>query len=156
MVALAGYEDFIQTHDGANSQVYRARRIGDNRPVILKFLNQDYPTPEQIRRYKQEYYLTRQLDSPSIIKAYQLEEWQGGYAIALEDFGAISLEQWLRQGEKLSLPEFLLLAISITKGLAEIHAQNIIHKDINPSNIVLNPETKELKIIDFGISSQLS
>ncbi|MGK7923913.1 MAG: AAA family ATPase [Spirulina sp.] len=156
MVSLAGYEDFFQIHDSSNSQVYRARRIGDRQSVILKFLNRDYPTSEQIRRYKQEYHLTCQLDAPGIIKAYNLEEWQRSYAIALEDFGGISLQQWLKNQKTLELREFLELAIAATESLLQIHAQNIIHKDINPANIVFNPQTKELKIIDFGIATQLS
>ena len=156
MVIFAGYEDFFQIHDGANSQVYRARRASDGQLVILKFLNQDYPTPAQIRRYKQEYHLTCQLDSPGIIKAYALEEWQRSYVIVLEDFGGISLKQWLKQHKNLSLKEFLFFAIAIAESLGHIHSQNIIHKDINPTNIVFNPETQNLKIIDFGISTQLS
>ena len=156
MVSLAGYEDLLQIHDNANSQVYRARRVDNGQPVILKFLKQDYPTSEQIRRYKQEYHLTFQLNSPGIIKAYELLEWQRSYVIVLEDFGGISLKQWLKKRDKLALEEFLFLAIAITESLGQIHGKNIIHKDINPANIVFNPEIKELKIIDFGISTQLS
>lgn len=160
MVSLDGYDDFLQIHDSDNSQVYRARRIGDTatdrQPVILKFLSRDYPTSEQIRRYKQEYHLTSQLDAPGIIRAYRLEEWQRSYVIVLEDFGGTALKQWLKQREKLSLEEFLALAIATTESLGQIHAQNIIHKDINPANIIFNPDTQELKIIDFGIATQLS
>jgi len=156
MVILAGYTDLTQIHESANSQVYRARKLKDNQPVILKFLNQDYPTPEQIRRYKQEYYLTCQLEYPGIIKAYSLEEWQRSYAIVLEDFGGISLKQWLKEHKILYPSEFLVLAIAITEIIGQIHTQNVIHKDINPDNIVFNPKTKELKIIDFGIATQLT
>ncbi len=156
MIALAGYEDFIQIHHSENSQVYRARRVGDRQPVILKLLNGEYPTCEQIRCYKQEYSLTCQLKSPGIAKAYSLEEWQRSYAIVLEDFGGISLKQWLKEREKISLKEFLQLAIAISESLAQIHAENIIHKDINPGNIVINPVTQAIKIIDFGIATQLS
>ncbi|WP_293155216.1 AAA family ATPase [Okeania sp. SIO2C9] len=156
MVNLAGYQDFIEIHKSANSVVYRAQRVDNNEPVILKFLNRDYPTTEQIRRYKQEYHLTCQLKYPGIIKAYSLVEWQRSYVIVLEDFGGISLKKWLNEREKLSLEEFLFLAIATVESLEEIHDQQIIHKDINPANIVFNPETKELKIIDFGISTQLS
>lgn len=156
MVTLAGYENLIQIHESANSLVYRARKADNNQPVILKFLNQDYPTTEQIRRYKQEYHLTCQLNSEGIVKAYSLEGWQRSYAIVLEDFGGISLKQWLTEREKVSLEEFLFIAIATAESLQEIHQTHIIHKDINPANIVFNPETKELKIIDFGISTQLS
>ncbi|MDY7007808.1 MAG: AAA family ATPase [Cyanobacteriota bacterium] len=164
MVILSGYTDLIKIHESANSLVYRARRVVDTttdtlregQPVILKFLNREYPTTEEIRRYKQEYHLTCQLDSPSIIKAYGLEKYQRSYTIALEDFGGISLKKWLEECQKFSLEEFLFMAIAITESIREIHALNIIHKDINPANIVFNPETKELKIIDFGIATRLS
>ncbi len=156
MVTLAGYKNLIPIHNSINSQIYRAQRVDDKEPVILKFLNQDYPTTEQIRRYKQEYHLTCQLKSPGIIKAYSLVEWQRSFAIIFEDFGGISLQEFLREQEKLSLEEFLFLAIAITESLGQIHTSHIIHKDINPANIIFNPETKELKIIDFGISTQLS
>ena len=156
MVDLPGYEDFVLIYDSVNSRVYRARRVEDQQPIILKFVKHDYPSSDQVRRYKQEYKLISQLESPGIIKAYGLESWQNSYAIALEDFGAISLRRWLQEQSKISLTDFLSLAISITDILGQIHAHNIIHKDINPDNIVLNPETKELKIIDFGISTQLT
>ncbi|MGB3507959.1 MAG: serine/threonine-protein kinase PknK, partial [Microcoleaceae cyanobacterium] len=156
MLTVIGYNNLVLIYDSSNSQVYRARRTKDNQPVILKVLAQEYPTTEQIRRYKQEYHLTCKLDSPALIKAYSLEKYQRSYAIALEDFGGISLKQWLEERQKLSVEEFLFLAIAITESLAEIHHLHIIHKDINPANIVFNAETKELKIIDFGISTQLS
>lgn len=80
--------------------------------------------------------------------------------IILEDFGGSSLNHWLKEGvEKqhiLPLEEFLPIAIKIAESLAHIHTANIIHKDINPSNIVYNPNTETLKIIDFGISTQLT
>ena len=54
------------------------------------------------------------------------------------------------------LTVFLRLAIDLTKILGKIHAANIIHKDINPGNIVVNPDTGVVKIIDFGIATQFS
>ncbi|MEM8640075.1 MAG: AAA family ATPase [Cyanobacteria bacterium P01_G01_bin.54] len=156
MMTLLGYEDLHLIHDGVNSQVYRACRIEDGQSVILKFLNRDYPTSEQIRRYKQEYYLTFKSDTPGIIKAYCLERCQRSYVIVFEDFGGFSLKQWLQEQEEIELQAFFSIAIAITKSLKQVHARNIIHKDINPENIVINPKTQELKIIDFGISTQLN
>ena len=156
MHTLAGYQNFIQIHHSENSLVYRARRVVDNQSVILKFLSQEYPTSEQIRRYKQEYYLTCQLDSPGIIKAYSIEEWERSYAIIFEDFDGISLKQLLQEQEKFSVQEFLFLAIAITESLGQVHARHIIHKDINPANIVINPASQKIKIIDFGIATQLT
>jgi diguanylate cyclase (GGDEF)-like protein len=156
MDALSAYKDLIQIHDGNNSRVYRARRVEDRRSLILKILKADYPTPNQLRRYRQEYHLTHQLQLPSIIKAYGLEEWQRTLVMTLEDFGGISLDQWLQQRQQgLPVGEFLPLALKIVDGLEQLHSQNIIHKDINPANIVFNLETGALKLIDLGISTQL-
>ncbi|HIE01755.1 MAG TPA: GAF domain-containing protein, partial [Thiotrichaceae bacterium] len=55
----------------------------------------------------------------------------------------------------LTVREFLPIALQIANSLGNIHAANIIHKDINPSNIVWEPVSKQLKIIDFGIASRL-
>lgn len=75
--------------------------------------------------------------------------------MSLEDFGGESLKIWMEQCS-LSLEKFLRIAIATTETLGQIHAAKIIHKDIDPSNIVFNPATEQLKIIDFGISTQLT
>jgi diguanylate cyclase (GGDEF)-like protein/PAS domain S-box-containing protein len=157
MHTLSGYKNLTQIHDGDNSCVYRAQRIDNEQSAILKILKADYPTLEQLRRYRQEYHLTHQLQLSRVIKAYGLEEWRRTLVIILEDFGAISLKQWMQEHpQRLSVGEFLSLALKITDGLGQLHSQAIIHKDINPTNIVLNPETGELKLIDLGISTQMS
>ncbi len=151
-------------YESANSEVYRGIRNSDGQPLILKVLKQDYPTPQELTRYKQEYEITRQLNLDGVIKAYGLEPYQRTLVIILEDFGASSLKELMNDsylptqfgGVGEQIPEFLRLAIKITETLGQIHTANIIHKDINPSNIVLNPETKEVKIIDFGLSTLLT
>ncbi|MGD1808630.1 AAA family ATPase [Dapis sp. BLCC M126] len=154
---LTGYENLISIHHGENSEVYRATQIKDKLSVILKILKADYPTPEQLRRYKQEYYLTNTLKLSNVVKAYSSQEWNRKFVIVFEDFGGISLKQWLTEySEGLTIDLFLSVAIKITEALGQLHSQNVIHKDINPANIVLNPETMELKLIDLGISTQLS
>ena len=124
----------------------------DNQAVILKVLKQNYPTPVELTRYRQEYEITCSLTIDGVIKAYNLLKYQNTLVAILEDFGGESLENLLGQ-RSFTLEEFLAIAIRITKILGDIHAANIIHKDINPSNIVFNPATSELKIIDFGIST---
>jgi serine/threonine protein kinase len=73
-------------------------------------------------------------------------------AIVLEDFGGESLKR-LMQERPFTLSKSLSLAIQIADILGYIHAENIVHKDINPANIVLNRSTNQLKIIDFSIAS---
>jgi predicted ATPase/signal transduction histidine kinase/tRNA A-37 threonylcarbamoyl transferase component Bud32 len=158
MITLGGYQILKQVYESVNSLVYRAIREEDKKAVILKVLKQDYPTPQELTRYKQEYEITRNLNLDGVVKADGLEPYQRTFVIILEDFGGSSLKQLMNveTQELMSLSEFLNIAIKIAEILGNIHFKNIIHKDINPSNIVLNPETGQLKIIDFGISTQLT
>ncbi|HEY9611928.1 ATP-binding protein, partial [Allocoleopsis sp.] len=155
MSALLGYQILGQIYESPNSIVYRGIRDEDSQAVILKLLREEYPTPAEIIRYKQEYKITHSLNLEGVVKAYSLEEYQKTLVITFEDFGGESLKILMNK-KKFTLQEFLLLAIKVTEILDEIHGSNIIHKDINPSNIVLNPTTGQLKLIDFGISTILS
>ncbi len=155
MIEIPGYQVISQIYESANSQVYRGIRETDNRSVIVKILKEDFPTVGELTRYKQEYEILRQLKSDGIIKAYSLESYQRTLAIILEDFGGSSLKTLMRD-RKFALSELLFIAIEIVESLDRIHAANIIHKDINPSNIVYNPATQQLKIIDFGIATVLT
>ncbi|HEY9848465.1 MAG TPA: AAA family ATPase [Leptolyngbyaceae cyanobacterium] len=154
MLNIGGFSVQEQIYESANSLVYRARRESDNQPVILKILKENYPTPQELARYRTEYNITKSLNLPGVAKVYDLHKHENTLVISLEDFGSESLK-FLMQQRLFSLKEFLLIAIATTETLGQIHAVNIIHKDINPSNIILNPTTKQLKIIDFGISTQL-
>ena len=154
MLKIPGYQIQTKIHESANSIVYQGIRTLDNLPVIFKVLKKDYPTPEDITRYKVEYEITRSLSMAGVIQAYDLQQVKSNFTIILEDFGAESLAK-IMNTRRFTLTEFLKLAMQITAILSEIHGANIIHKDINPSNIVLNLETQQLKIIDFGIATAL-
>jgi len=155
MLSIAGVAAQTLLYESANSLVYRAIREADNQPIILKLLKESYPTPQELLRYRTEYRITQELKEPGVVRVYDLQKYQNSLVMFVEDFGGESLTIWMQQ-RKFSLEEFLLLAIATTQTLGKIHRANIIHKDINPSNIVYNPQTKHLKIIDFGISTQLS
>ncbi len=149
------YQISEKLYESANSLVYRGFRHANNQAVILKILKENYPTPSELTRYQQEYQITRSFNVDNIIKAYELQRYENSLVMVLEDFGGQSLKSLLEQSQ-FNLEEFLKIAIKIAEALAVIHKANIIHKDINPSNIVYNPKTEELKVIDFGISSQLA
>ncbi len=155
MQEIKDYQIFDKLHQSDNSLVYRAFLKSKNQTVILKVLNKDYPSSAEITRYKQEYRITHSLNGDGIIKAYSLQRHENKLVIFFEDFGAKSLKGIISK-QKISIEEFLIIAIKIVSGLLTVHNSNIIHKDINPSNIVYNQETGQLKIIDFGISSRLS
>ncbi len=155
MLNIPGITVQTQIYESDNSLVYRGIRQKDDQPLILKILKQNYPTPSELARYRIEYQITKSLDLTGVVKVFDLQNYQNTLAMSLEDFGGESLKYWMQQ-KRFTLAEFLQTAINITEALGQIHAANIIHKDINPANIVFNPQTGQLKIIDFGISTQLT
>jgi predicted ATPase/signal transduction histidine kinase/GAF domain-containing protein/CheY-like chemotaxis protein/tRNA A-37 threonylcarbamoyl transferase component Bud32 len=155
MLTFPGVEVTELIYESANSLVYRAFRQPDSLPVVLKILKENYPTPQELARYRTEYKITQSLNLSGCIKAYDLQPYQNTLVMFVEDFGGESLKIWMQE-QKFSIAEFLRIAIATTESLQQIHSAHIIHKDINPSNIVFNPASGELKIIDFGISTQLT
>lgn len=155
MLSLPGYFIASKIYESANSRVYRGLREIDAQPLVLKTLKPDYPTPDELMRYRQEYEITRSLSLEGVIQVHGIETHQNTLVMFLEDFGGESLAYWLTR-RSFSLTEALTLAIQCTEILGQVHQQQIIHKDINPSNIVWNPTTGQLKLIDFGIASRIT
>ena len=160
MIALPGIAFHCKIYESSASLVYRGIKVQDNRSLIVKMLKLDYPSTQELTRYKQEYEITRSLNLQGVIKAYSQQEYQRTLVILLEDFGGESLEQWMHKCQEtfspMPLSTFLRLAINLTDILGRIHAANVIHKDINPGNIVLNLHTGVVKIIDFGIATRFN
>ncbi|MBD2014214.1 AAA family ATPase [Microcoleus sp. FACHB-53] len=155
MIKFPGFTVIAQIHENANSLVYRGLRQFDQQPIILKLLKEDYPTPSQLFHYRQEYETLRTLNIEGVVKVYDLQNYHNTLVMLVEDFGGESLKIWLSE-KPFSLSEFLPIALQITQTLGQIHHHNIIHKDINPSNLVFNPQTGQVKLIDFGISTVLA
>jgi predicted ATPase/signal transduction histidine kinase/FixJ family two-component response regulator/tRNA A-37 threonylcarbamoyl transferase component Bud32 len=153
-ITLSGYILIEAIHEGNNTVIYRAQRELDATQVIIKTLQAEYPTLEEITRLRHEYIILQPLDIEGLIKVYGLENNQHGLALILEDFGGESLKQWL--GDRaLPLTQFLEIAIKLASTLAQLHQNKIIHKDIKPQNIVINPQSRQVKFIDFSIASRL-
>lgn len=162
MVQLTGYQILEQLYTGPKTLVYRGRRNTDNCPVIIKLLQKEYPSFGELIQFRNQYNITKNLSLPNITHAYALEIYRNGYALVMEDFGGISLKQWLRsQQQQLYentprfLNDFLRIAVQLAAILNDLYHHRVIHKDIKPTNILINPETKQVKLIDFSIASLL-
>ncbi|MDH5682574.1 MAG: AAA family ATPase, partial [Spirochaetota bacterium] len=142
-------------HVGRHSIVHRAIRKSDQSPVILKSLNIQYPTGKDIARFRREFEITKSLSLKGVVAVNSLYILDDKYMIEMEDFGGDSLDNILSK-TSLTLHQTLSLMTRLSGFLGDIHTKGIIHKDINPSNIVWNPKSDSIKVIDFGISTDLS
>ncbi|MEG4584344.1 AAA family ATPase [Microcoleus sp. MOSTC5] len=154
-VQIINYQIIERLYSGSRTLVYRAVRTSDQLPVVIKLLKNDYPTFSELVQFRNQYTIAKNLDSPLIVQTYSLEPYQNGYALVMEDFGGISLKEWAMKGNLQSLQEFLTIAIALCNTLYLLYHERIIHKDIKPANILINPETKQVKLIDFSIASLL-
>ncbi|MGF1959966.1 MAG: AAA family ATPase [Aulosira sp. DedVER01a] len=153
---LPGYI-FVETlNEGIDNIIYRAIKQVDKTPVIIKVLKSEYPTLKELTGLKLEYQVLNSLKGTTgVIQPLSLEKHQNGFALVLEDLSTISLKHFIDTNQ-LSLKNFLIIATQLASALANIHNQQVIHKDIKPHNIIINPQNFTVKLIDFSIASHLS
>ena len=156
VTSVPGFRQGVVLHSATDCVVYRAVREADDLPVVLKILASEIPTPRELMRYRQEFKILRSIPvSDYVLQGYDLLETGEAVAIVLEDFGGIALNR-CDFVERLAIDEVLSLAIAVATGLGQIHAASVIHKDINPGNLLYRRESGLVKIGDFGLASLLS
>ena len=141
-------------YDGTRTLVYRGVKQNEQKSVVIKKPRQQYPTFNELLQLRHQYALTKNLELAGIVKPIALEKDGNSYVLVMEDVGGISLSQYY-QNRPLNLEEFFYAAIAVTKILSDLYQYRVIHKDIKPDNILINPETKEIFLIDFSIASLL-
>ncbi|MBW4517503.1 MAG: EAL domain-containing protein [Timaviella obliquedivisa GSE-PSE-MK23-08B] len=151
---LIGYQVLDKIYDGSRTLVYRAIRVTDDTKVVVKLLKNVYPNSSELIHFRNQYNLTQSLKSPGIIQSYCLEHCQNGFALVMEDFGGISLADYAKS-TPLPLRQFFPIALQIVQTLEVLCQERLIHKDIKPQNILINPHTLEVKLTDFSIASLL-
>ncbi len=158
-IQISGYIITEELYAGIRTLVYRGKRLSDSTPVVIKLLRNEYPSFSELVQFRNQYTIAQNLDLPNIIKTYSLELYHNSYALVMEDFGGISIGQYLQTLKETSQPftmaDFFFLAMQLTDILNGLYHHRIIHKDIKPDNILINPQTKQVKLIDFSIASLL-
>jgi predicted ATPase/signal transduction histidine kinase/tRNA A-37 threonylcarbamoyl transferase component Bud32 len=165
--SIQGYHINEEIYTGSKTIVYRGIREQDKKPVIIKLMRNEYPSFSEIAQFRNQYIITKNLKVAGIVKTYSLEPCCNRLALVMEDFGGISLKQvisknletrnypWQTPRLNKFVQEFFQIAIQISSALDALHRHRIIHKDIKPANILINPKTQEVKLIDFSIASVL-
>jgi predicted ATPase/signal transduction histidine kinase len=154
MITIPGYRIDKEIYTNPHTVIYRGMQLEEQKPVILKTLTPTYPTPAQIAQLLHEAEILKDLNFPGIVKLYKLEKYNHFPVLILEDFGGISLKDFLSNNQ-IELQQFLQIGIKLAETIGQLHEHHIIHKDIKPSNIIVNIETGDVKIADFAIASLL-
>ncbi|MEM6299271.1 MAG: serine/threonine-protein kinase, partial [Bacteroidota bacterium] len=138
--------------EGNHSLIYR--KDEPEGIVTVKLLKDLTPPAQQLAQFNNEFEITRDLQISGIRRAIRREVVDQRSALVLEYFEGEPVRKVFRK-KGWQLERFLRVAIQAAETLGQIHRSQIIHKDISGNNILVNPQTDELCIIDFGISSRL-
>lgn len=151
---ISGYTCAEQIYQGSHTAVYRAVQTATQRPVIIKVLRRDYPSFGELVQFRNQYTIAKNLPIPGIVCPLSLESLNNGYALIMADEGGVALEKYSQQ-RSLELAEVLDIALQLAGILHDLSQHWVVHKDIKPTNILIHPESKEVKLIDFSIASLL-
>jgi PAS domain S-box-containing protein len=113
----------------------------------------EHPTPATLDRLAREYGLKDELDGAWAVRPLELVRERGRIMLVLEDTYSEPLDRLL--GAPMEVPSFLRIAIAVAATLTQVHRRGLVHKDIKPTNILINRMTGEIKLTGFGIASRL-
>jgi serine/threonine protein kinase len=154
MEKFQGYQIIKNIYESTKTIIYRGYRESDNLSVLLKFTANPYPPLGDLINIRNHYTLTKFLDIPEIVYPLDLLNHQQGLVLIMPDEGLVSLEEYINNNS-INLTDFLSIAIALVKILEKLASRRIIHKNINPANILIHPITKQIKLNDFSLASRL-
>jgi tetratricopeptide (TPR) repeat protein len=149
------YELLSQLGRGGMGIVYLAYQQRLKRKVAYKVLTQlGYLDSEALERFQGEAEVLAKLQHPNIVAIYDYGAWHDTPYIAMEYLPGGSLAEKLRR-QRPSPRESAQLIVTITRAIGHAHSQNIIHRDLNPGNILLTIDGQP-KVSDFGLARDLA
>jgi hypothetical protein len=150
---------------GGMSTVYRAFDTVLERPVAIKLMHREITADsDQLERFRREARSVAQLNHPHVVSVIDAGEEPspdgeqppvGTPYIVLEFVDGETLKSVIRRGGPLEIPQALAYAIEISRALGAAHERQIVHRDVKPHNVLIDPEGGA-KITDFGIARSLS
>ena len=137
---------------GGMARVFLAEDRELGKYVAVKVLNLDPSTPtSNQQRFKEEMRLVQYIKSPYIVRFYEGKYDKNIKYLSMEYVQGKMLKEVIEMQGRLQPDRAVDYAIQIAKGFSEIHAQNIVHRDLKTSNVMIT-NTGQVKIIDFGIA----
>lgn len=140
---------------GGMASVYRALDIHLNRYVAVKIVASSYQQDQEyLLRFEREARAIAQLEHPHVIRLYRYGEADGLLYMAMQyiegsDLGRI-IESYRQTGDDMEAEDIVRITREVASALDYIHSRGIIHRDVKPSNIMLDMSGKAI-LTDFGL-----
>ena len=140
-------------HYGFESLIIKTGTNGLNKPSCIKILKEEFPSKETLNQLENEFEICSKTKCSSVRKAFKKENQDDHAAIFLEYIEGRDLSK-IFTSQKLNFTQQCILATDITTALTALHKENIFHRRIHPSNILIEQATNKVFFIDFGLASE--
>src|SRR6266704_4021763 len=152
MKALAGLQVLSDDGERVLCRGWRSEGNGSARLAVLPVA--EHPTPASLDRLAHEYGLREEPDSVWAVRPLDLIRERDGTVLVLEDPGGQPLDRVL--GVPMETGKLVRLAIGIAAALGKTHERGLVHKDVKPANILMNPDSGEVRLTGFGLASRMA
>jgi len=132
---------------------WRTHDDGSRDSVLVVYPASEHAPSEVLDRLAHEYRLKDMLDDASVVRPIGLERSSGKSVLVLEDPGGEPLAYQI--GPPMAVSRFLSLAIGLAAALGRVHGRGLIHKDIKPSNVLIDLATSDVWLTGFGLASRV-
>jgi predicted ATPase/serine phosphatase RsbU (regulator of sigma subunit) len=143
----------VKIRDVGPAELFRARRVADAMPVVVKLAG-DHATPAQLARLRHEQTIFELVQGKGIARSLGLERVRDALALVIEDPGDRSLDALVGIGRH-DVARFLDLAVAMTEIVEIVHRKQVIHKDIKPHHFFVSAGDR-LALVDFGVATRLA
>ncbi len=150
MMVISDYNVVEEIARNSFYVLFRAQRNKDGKSVLLKTASTDLPTSASQENLRREFGIFGNLEIKGVARVIELVE---DNCLVLEDIGGNLLREFCGSNQP-NLETFFKLAVELTTVLSEIHRREIVLNNINPDNILFNPETGEVCFLDFGCAAR--
>ena len=151
---IAGYTIESEVGEGGTSAVYRAAHQTHG-TVALKVLREKLRLDRTaVARFVREAQYGARVQHPNVVRTIEIGESDRGlHFLAIEWASGQLLERYARQHAPLPPEEVSAIITQIGAAVHAAHQANIVHRDLKPENVMYDPETKQVKLLDFGIAT---
>jgi serine/threonine-protein kinase len=154
VLRIGDYRLIRKIGEGAMGAVYKAEQISRKRFVAIKVLFPHIANNKKlVDRMHREGRIMGLLGHPNIVEAYDCDFADGCHYVAMEYVSGQSMQKWLMQLGRINVGDAVRITLDCAKAISYAHANNVIHRDIKPDNILVT-KTGTVKVADLGMAKQ--